>query len=60
MRNLTQDAIRSTYTWVPQQTWDRVWTDKALYRKYSLTQEQIDYIESVIKPMDVAVTEDDE
>ena len=33
------------------QTWDRIWTDAALYQKYGLTQEEIDYIESVIRPM---------
>ena len=52
LRKLTQDALRSTYTWVPQQTWDRTWTDKELYKKYKLTKEEIDYIESMIRPMD--------
>ncbi|MBS0153007.1 MAG: Eco57I restriction-modification methylase domain-containing protein [Nitrospira sp.] len=31
LRKITQHATRSTYTWVPQQTWDRTWTDEALY-----------------------------
>jgi site-specific DNA-methyltransferase (adenine-specific) len=42
------------YTWVPQQTWDRVWKDEELYDKYGLTIEQRQYIESVIKPMDIS------
>ncbi len=46
------------YLWVPQQTWDRTWTDKALYKKYGLTQDQIDYIESVIKPMELGSDDD--
>jgi site-specific DNA-methyltransferase (adenine-specific) len=53
LRKITQDALKGTYTWVPQQPWDRIWTDKALYEKYGFSQDQIAYIEEVIKPMDV-------
>ncbi len=52
LRKISQHALRSTYTWVPQQTWDREWTDKELYKKYKLTIEEIEYIESMIRPMD--------
>ena len=48
------------YSWVPQQSWDCTWTDKALYTKYALTQEQVDYIEAVIKPMDLSAEDGDE
>jgi len=51
LRKITQHATRSTYTWVPQQTWDRTWTDEALYMKYSLTKEDIAFIESMVRPM---------
>jgi site-specific DNA-methyltransferase (adenine-specific) len=60
LRKITQLAQRSVYTWVPMQTWDRTWTDKALYKKYGLTQTQIDFIESVIKPMDLSTPGDNE
>jgi len=60
LRKLTQHALRSTYSWVPIQSWDRQWTDKALYKKYKLTAQEIDYIESVIKPMDLSEGSDDE
>jgi site-specific DNA-methyltransferase (adenine-specific) len=60
LRKITQNAFRSTYTWVPMQSWDRTWTDKALFKKYKLTTEEIGYIESVIKPMDLNTTEADE
>ncbi len=53
LRKLTQHALRSTYSWVPTQTWDRQWTDEALYEKYRLTIEEIEYIEAVIRPMDL-------
>lgn len=53
LRKITQHATHATYLWVPMQTWDRIWTDEALYQKYGLTQEEIDYIESVIRPMNL-------
>jgi site-specific DNA-methyltransferase (adenine-specific) len=51
LRKITQDSLRGTYTWVPQQQWNRTWTDALLYEKYGLTQTEIDYVEEVIKPM---------
>ena len=60
LRKLTQHALRSTYSWIPIQSWDRQWTDKALYNKYKLTGQEIDYIESVIKPMDLSESTGDE
>lgn len=53
LRKITQHALRSTYSWVPQQSWDREWTDEQLYKKYKLTKEEIDYIETVIRPMEI-------
>ena len=52
VRKISQHALRSTYLWVPQQTWDREWTDKELYKKYKLTKDEIEYIESMIRPME--------
>lgn len=51
LRKITQDAFSHMYSWVPQQSWDRAWTDEELYDKYGLSLEQRQYIESVIKPM---------
>jgi len=51
LRKLTQHALRATYSWVPLQTWDRTWTDADLYKKYKLTPTEINYIETVIRPM---------
>ena len=60
LRKLTQDALRPMYSWVPVQTWDRQWTDEALYKKYNLTVDEIDYIEAVIRPMESSSGGDDE
>jgi len=52
LRKITQHATRSTYTWVPQQAWDRTWTDEALYKKYGLSKDDITFIESRVRPME--------
>jgi site-specific DNA-methyltransferase (adenine-specific) len=57
LRKITQDATRSTYIWVPKQKWDTIWTDKKLYKKYGLTNTEIAFIESMIRPMDVTQTD---
>jgi site-specific DNA-methyltransferase (adenine-specific) len=51
LRKITQDALRSTYTWVPQQPWNKTWTDDLLYTKYGITKNEIAFIESMIRPM---------
>jgi len=50
-RKITQDALRSTYSWVPQQSWDRAWTDELLYEKYGITKNEVAFINSMIRPM---------
>jgi site-specific DNA-methyltransferase (adenine-specific) len=40
------------YRWVPVQMWDRTWTDAELYKKYSITEHEQRFIESMIRPMD--------
>lgn len=48
----TQDCTQKVYQFVPMQDFSKPWTDKELYKKYILTQEEIDFIESMIKPME--------
>ena len=48
----TQDATSKVYQFVPMQDFSKPWTDEELYAKYKLTQEEIDFIESMIKPME--------
>ena len=40
------------FSLVPLQDFSHPWTDQMLYEKYNFTQEEIDYIEKTIKPMD--------
>ena len=53
LRKPSQDAPRGVYSWVPQQSWDQTWTDKELYDKYGITEEETAFIESVIRPMEL-------
>ena len=52
LRKTTQHAPKATYSWVPIQSWDREWTDAELYAKYKLTDEEIAFIESIVRPME--------
>lgn len=52
LRKITQHALRSTYSWVPQQTWDMNWTDELLYEKYGIEPDEVAFIESMIRPME--------
>lgn len=47
-KNMTQ----KTYSYVPLQDFSHPWTDEMLYKKYNLTEEEIAFIESMIRPME--------
>lgn len=51
LRKITQDALRSTYSWVPQQSWDKMWTDDLLQKKYGISDDEVAYINSMIRLM---------
>ena len=48
----TQNAARGVYSFVPLQDFSEPWTDEKLYKKYGLTDEEIAFIESMIRPME--------
>ena len=48
----TQNAARNVYTFAPIQDFTRPWTDEELYKKYNLDENEIAFIESMIKPME--------
>lgn len=50
----SQDTTRKVYTFVPKQDWSRPWTDADLYARYGITQDEIDFIEKVVRPMDLS------
>lgn len=48
-----QHAMRGVYQLVPMQDFTKSWTDEELYKKYRLTEDEIAFIESMIKPMEL-------
>ena len=48
----TQNAARGVYSFVPLQDFSEPWTDEKLNKKYGLTDEEIAFIESMIRPME--------
>lgn len=50
LRKSTQDAARDVYAFVPDLTYDHPWTDELLYERYSLTEEEISFVENTVKP----------
>lgn len=51
LKKTSQHAASNVYQFVPIQDWSRIWTDKDLYRKYQLSSDEIEFIESMIRPM---------
>jgi Eco57I restriction-modification methylase len=49
----SQDTTRKVYTFVPTQEWTKRWTDEDLYTKYGITASEIEFIEKVVRPMDL-------
>jgi site-specific DNA-methyltransferase (adenine-specific) len=47
-QHLSADKFR----FVPLQDFSKPWTDAELYAKYGLTEDEIAFIESMIKPME--------
>ena len=46
------NITRNNYQFVPLQDFSKPWTDEELYKKYGLTDEEIQFIESMIRPME--------
>lgn len=47
----TQHLSKANFAFVPFQDFTKSWTDEKLYAKYGLTDDEIAFIESTIKPM---------
>ena len=48
---ITQNTMKNAYAFIPMQDFSESWTDEKLYKKYKLTKEEIEFIESMIRPM---------
>lgn len=52
LKKITQHTTQKVYQFVPLQDFSHPWTDEMLYKKYNLTEEEIAFIESMIRPME--------
>ena len=48
LKKITQNTTSKSYEYVPMQDFSKPWTDEELYKKYELTQDEINYIESSV------------
>lgn len=58
--SFSQDITKDRFAYVPIQDFSKPWIDEELYLKYELTPDEINFIESTIKPMPQDVAEMDE
>ena len=52
LRKSSQNAAKGVYDFVPMQDFSHPWTDEMLYKKYGLTEDEIAFIDSMIRPME--------
>lgn len=50
----TQHATSKVYQLVPVQKFNEPWTDEKLYKKYGLTNDEVGFIEHMVRPMESA------
>jgi site-specific DNA-methyltransferase (adenine-specific) len=52
INKISQDAYAKVYEDVPILDFSKSWTDAELYERYGLTEEEITFVETMIKPME--------
>lgn len=52
LKKSTQNAAKGVYSFVPIQNFNENWTDEKLYEKYGISDEEIEFIDSMIRPME--------
>lgn len=53
IKKKTQNGPRGVYQFVPVQDFSQKWTDEMLYKKYNLSEEEINLIENTIRKMEI-------
>jgi site-specific DNA-methyltransferase (adenine-specific) len=49
----TQNISKGSFAFVPIQDLSKAWTDKSLYAKYGITADEVAFIETMVRPMDL-------
>ena len=58
LKKNTQSATPAVYKFVPMQDFSHNWTDEELYKKYGLSDKEVAFIDSMIRPMDLEGDDD--
>jgi len=53
LRRSSQHVTQTRFKFVPQVPFDRIWTDKELYKRYGITSEEAAFIETIVRPMGI-------
>jgi hypothetical protein len=53
LKKNTQNAAKGVYSFVPIQDFSQHWTDEMLYEKYNLSKDEVTFIESMVRPMEL-------
>jgi len=54
LKKISHHVSSKVYQFIPIQNFSEPWTDEKLYAKYGLTEEEIAFIDSMIRPMDLS------
>ena len=54
LRKITQHTTAKVYSFIPIQDFTESWTDEKLYKKYHLNNEEIDFIEGMVRPLKIS------
>jgi site-specific DNA-methyltransferase (adenine-specific) len=49
----SQNATRKVYEFIPMQDFSEEWNDEKVYKKYKITPDEIAFIESMVRPMEI-------
>jgi site-specific DNA-methyltransferase (adenine-specific) len=53
LRKNTQHITKERFAFVPALPMTKEWTDKNLYSHFGITEEEISFIETIVRPMEV-------
>ena len=54
LKKPTQHALKGVYTLVPRMDFSKPWSDDELYLRYDISSQEREFIDSMIRPMDLS------
>lgn len=59
LRKPSQHVTSKVYGFVPTQKWTKRWIDADLYAKYGLSEEEVAFIEKIVRPLNIDAGDDE-